>query len=401
MSQMILEDDSGNQFRISARRLGMGTFAEVFLGDWLDPPKAVKKVAVKKFKNAMSKKTMAMLHAEIDIMQSLDHPNVVKMISFVKRDQLSNDLSAELFVVLEYCEGGDFKHFIKGKRMAEKHACGYMKQLASGLMYLHSKSIIHRDLKPHNILLTADKKIIKIADFGLAKVAETKKLSATMCGSPMYMAPEVIMGQTYSANADLWSVGVILYEVLCGERPFNETSVPALLRTLDNEPIKYKREVKDSISQECKGLLVGLLQKNPSQRIDFDDFFSHKWFQKCWDEAKPKSPSNSVVMETSNRVKLTRTAPVKIPSQRSVIGGHPVVGDYSSRLSSAPARICHVPNNSLSPPPNSVFLSTTPQGHQSDGGFGQSMTQSRSGMFVEMMSTGFSLLRDSFQSNGF
>jgi len=285
MSKIIVDND-GRQFECSKKRLGQGTFAEVFLGEWKNfdsTAAAAVKVAIKQFRDF--NKHSGLLNAEIEIMKKLDHPNIVKMISAVycdcdcenngsnERDG-SDDDEPRLFVVLEYCGGGDFKHFIRGKRMSEKHACNFMNQLKSGLQYLHSKGIIHRDLKPHNILLSSDHKQLKIADFGFARVIDSEALAATMCGSPLYMAPEVIRGEPYGANADLWSVGVILYEMLCGERPFNDVaSIVALKQALTQEPIRFKREVKESISSDCKELLIGLLQKDAKKRIEFKAFF--------------------------------------------------------------------------------------------------------------------------------
>ena len=400
MSKLIVDED-GRQFECSKKRLGQGTFAEVFLGDWINCPesKAVK-VAIKQFRDF--NKHSGLLNAEIEIMKKLDHPNIVKMISaiYFADDDLANDESAEtetrLFVVLEYCGGGDFKHFIRGKRMSEKHACNFMNQLKSGLQYLHSKGIIHRDLKPHNILLSSDHKQLKIADFGFARVIDSEALAATMCGSPLYMAPEVIRGEPYGANADLWSVGVILYEMLCGERPFNDVaSIVALKQALTQEPIRFKREVKESISSDCKELLIGLLQKDAKKRIEFKAFFEHVWFTKTdWDT--PKST-----------ISVPRTAPIKIPAATSAIK-RGLVTDYVNRKSSTNAQSVPTGLTSAVSPPSqtrgvngSMFLSTTPQGQSDPLLLGSSNSaaaaKSRSGVFSDV----FSLFKDSFQNNGY
>lgn len=409
MSKIIV-DNEGRHFVCSKKRLGHGTFAEVFLGEWKSDQSQPVKVAIKQFRDL--NKNSGLLNAEIAIMKTLDHPNIVKMISavYVNLD-VNDDESGEtepgetepgLYVVLEYCGGGDFKHFIRGKRMSEKHACGFMKQLSSGLRYLHSKGIIHRDLKPHNILLNEDYTVLKIADFGFARVIDAESLAATMCGSPLYMAPEVIRGEPYGANADLWSVGVILYELLCGERPFNDVaSIVALKQALTQEPIRFKREVKESLSVECKQLLIGLLQKDAKKRIDFESFFNHPWFSRTdWGATAPKDSSRIAIPRT--------TAPIKIPAPQAnnneSIIKRGLVTDYVNRLSSAPVKAMSVPaglTSAVSPPMrNSVFLSTTPQG-QSDpsmlGSNSNTAAKSRSGVFSDV----FSLFKDSFQSNGY
>ena len=407
MSKIIVDND-GRQFECSKKRLGQGTFAEVFLGEWKNfdsTAAAAVKVAIKQFRDF--NKHSGLLNAEIEIMKKLDHPNIVKMISAVycdcdcenngsnERDG-SDDDEPRLFVVLEYCGGGDFKHFIRGKRMSEKHACNFMNQLKSGLQYLHSKGIIHRDLKPHNILLSSDHKQLKIADFGFARVIDSEALAATMCGSPLYMAPEVIRGEPYGANADLWSIGVILYEMLCGERPFNDVaSIVALKQALTQEPIRFKREVKESISSDCKELLIGLLQKDAKKRIEFKAFFEHVWFTKTdWDT--PKST-----------ISVPRTAPIKIPTATSTIK-RGLVTDYVNRKSSTNAQSVPTGLTSAVSPPSqtrgvngSMFLSTTPQGQSDPLLLGSSNSaaaaKSRSGVFSDV----FSLFKDSFQNNGY
>lgn len=421
MSKIIVDND-GRQFICSKKRLGQGTFAEVLLGEWTNAidetgTERIVKVAIKQFRDF--NKHSGLLNAEIEIMKKLDHPNIVKMITaiYVSTPQsgefvLDTDDEPGLYVVLEYCGGGDFKHFIRGKRMSEKHACGFMKQLKSGLQYLHSKGIVHRDLKPHNILLSSDYKTLKIADFGFARVIDAEALAATMCGSPLYMAPEVIRGEQYGANADLWSVGVILYEMLCGERPFNDVaSIVALKQALTQEPIRFKREVKESISSDCKELLIGLLQKDAKKRIDFEAFFNHIWFAKTdWNSSGSESATKR---SAAAAVAVPRTAPIKIPAatpaQSTIKRG--LVTDYVNRLSSAPVRAASVPaglTDAVSPPSQtsrggvngSVFLSTTPQG-QSDplllGSSNSAAAKSRSGVFSDV----FSLFKDSFQNNGY
>ena len=127
---------------------------------------------------------------------------------------------------MEYCSGGDLMHALRknGKGFDEAKIKEYAKQIVNGLYFLSSKQIIHRDLKPHNILISGNDEnnmTLKIADFGFAKLLRPTDLTNTICGSPIYMAPEIQFGNKYSVNADMWSLGVILYELFMNKPPFS------------------------------------------------------------------------------------------------------------------------------------------------------------------------------------
>lgn len=411
-SSLQLIDSSGREFVIyTDKRLGQGTFAEVFAGEWTNTPLAsTKKVAIKRFRSATSKQEI--IDKEIDIMRALNHPNIVKLISAIRQEgdnnaEDSEEDGSQLYVVLEFCAGGDFRRYIKGKRLSEKWARIYLLQIAAGIEYLHNRDIIHRDLKPHNMLLSEDKKNLKIADFGFARVIGNEALTATLCGSPLYMAPEVLRGDSYGAKADLWSVGVILYEMVCGERPFHDVaSIVELKKQLLSEPIRFPSKVKDNISHDCRRLLNSLLQKDPSKRIQFSAFFNHDWLQ----QSEPAVLSK----ETASQFSIPASRPILIPSQPQLRLN--IINNYVDHLSSAPARTTPpIPIPAATPPQSgaSVFLSTTPQGrseptygHTFPADTSQSASESRStsriaSAFTNVMTTGFGLLRDSFQSGNY
>ncbi|KAN0032371.1 hypothetical protein ACTFIV_006264 [Dictyostelium citrinum] len=177
---------------------------------------------------------------------------------------------------MECCEGGDFSKYIRThKKLTEERALYFMKQLANGLKFLRQKQIVHRDLKPQNLLLSdeSERPILKIGDFGFAKFIDPFSLSDTFCGSPLYMAPEILHRKNYTVKADLWSVGIILYEMLVGEPAYNSGSVPDLLNQLQNKKIK----LPSHISSECQNLIYSLLQIDVEKRISWEDFFNHKW----------------------------------------------------------------------------------------------------------------------------
>jgi len=444
----ILRDKDGKEFRClrNLKKLGRGTFADVWQGEWLNPAASeVVKVAIKEF--YLNKQTLKRaLETEITIMQSLDHPNIVKLISVIavekklniddsfEANTLGHQSSSEdkLWVILEFCEGGDFKTFLKDtknspkqQRLSEKWARIYMKQIAEGLRYLRSKNIIHRDLKPHNLLMTKDHKTIKIADFGFARILGSEALEATVCGSPLYMAPEILRGEEYNSKADLWSVGVILYEMLCGVRPFQDVSnIIALRQKVDHDPIQFPKRI--TISRECRRLLIQLLQKDHRRRIEWQDFFDHEWFEK-----EDILPPQQIGPRPQGLP--ASTAPVSIPRQQQGLRLN-IVPNYMERLSSAPQltnapRVFSPPVVSVTPVEraSSMFVpSTTPYGGSDPfgAGFGlaadddddddasatpsgtaappprapQRGLSSVSQSLSEVFSTGYGLLKDSFQT---
>ncbi|XP_039986093.1 serine/threonine-protein kinase ULK2 isoform X2 [Xiphias gladius] len=162
----------------------------------------------------------------------------------------------------------------------------FLQQIAAAMRILNSKGIIHRDLKPQNILLSymGRKKStisgirIKIADFGFARYLQSNMMAATLCGSPMYMAPEVIMSQNYDAKADLWSIGTVIYQCLVGKPPFQANS-PQDLRIFYEKNKNLQPIIPRETSPQLSDLLIGLLQRNQKERMDFDTFFSHPFLE--------------------------------------------------------------------------------------------------------------------------
>jgi len=163
--------------------------------------------------------------------------------------------------------------------MPEKTVRNFLQQLAAALKACHERNISHFDLKPQNILISRKNVfysdnfvILKLADFGFAKHLDNDTVR-DLRGTPLYMAPEVLFRSEYDGRADLWSVGIILYEILVGKTPFHSKDIKELIMKLEKNQIRMPCSVK--LSPECHHLLVSLLQKNPNQRISFQDFFSH------------------------------------------------------------------------------------------------------------------------------
>lgn len=264
--------------------IGRGQFSKVYSGIDLQTDL---KVAIKKINLSTASDILkSRVSEEIRIITSLDHPNVVKTYDVGFDEQ---DRNIIVYIIMEHCSGGDFAKFINRHPMKELKVRYYLHQLMKGLAYLRERSILHRDLKPANLLLSDDNQILKIADFGFARYLEDARMTQTMCGSPLYMAPEVLFGQSYNGKSDLWSIGVILYQCIYGKMPFDGViDYAQLLAFLREKTITYPKNIH--ISPECTDLLYRLLQKNPQNRLDWDSFFYHRW----WNPERISSLSTSL-----------------------------------------------------------------------------------------------------------
>jgi len=196
------------------------------------------------------------------------------------------DTEDALYVVLELVSGGDLldKMIAYGKQFSEERARFIFVQILSAVKYLHSVEIAHRDLKPENILLvnkTEDR--IKLTDFGLSRVVGEGSFMQTICGTPMYVAPEVVenMGQKcpkgYGKSVDVWSLGVILYTMLCGEPPFHRKNPTPILEQVKKGEYNMPPDIQFTLSIEARDLIAQLLQTKVENRISLDQVAQHPW----------------------------------------------------------------------------------------------------------------------------
>ncbi|CAH2273397.1 serine threonine- kinase ULK3 [Pelobates cultripes] len=249
-------------------KLGSGTYATVYKAYRKRNAREV--VAIKCVsKKSLNKASVENLLTEIEILKTVHHPHILELKDF----QWDRD---NIFLITEYCPGGDLSHFIRTRRiLPEKTTQIFLQQLASALKCLYEKNISHLDLKPQNILLSSlDGPHLKLADFGFAQHMTSQDEAQALRGSPLYMAPEMVCRSHYDARVDLWSVGVILYEALFGKAPFASKSFSEL-----EEKIRSDRTIelppRPRVSLECRDLLQRLLKRDPNERISFPDFFAH------------------------------------------------------------------------------------------------------------------------------
>lgn len=255
-------------------KLGRGSFATVWRGTCA---KTGVEVAVKEIDcERLSKKLRESLKLEVEVMRKMRDDHILRFIDM----ETSKDT---VYIVLEYCGGGDLSQFIKRRgRVDESAAKRFMRQLARGLRAMRKAQLVHRDLKPQNLLLTSDdlNAELKIADFGFARyIRDSEGMADTVCGSPLYMAPEVLNYQKYDAKADLWSVGAILFEMLVGTVPFTGQNQVQLLRNIQKTEFKIPMHIARELSPECIALLRGLLHRDAKDRISFEEFFNHPFLK--------------------------------------------------------------------------------------------------------------------------
>lgn len=251
--------------------IGKGSYSFVYHGKHIHTNQ---EVAIKKINISLSDKNIVQnIKSEIAIMKTLTHPNIVKLYEEIY-DEYNN-----IYLIMEYCKGGNLSEFLNNKPLKEKYVLKFMKQIADATKYLYFHNIIHRDIKPHNILITSNDHI-KLTDFGFAKSFQSgeEKLNQTICGSPIYMAPEIIKSNYYTIKTDLWSIGIILYEMIIGKKPFKARTHLELIHKIDTTPVLIPIAIM--ISNECRDLIERLLQRNPDKRIGWKEFFEHKWFKK-------------------------------------------------------------------------------------------------------------------------
>ena len=298
--------------------IGHGAFAVVFKGRHRE--KCEQSVAIKVITKKNVSKAQNLLTKEINILKGLKHDNVVCLYD-------CKETPTHVNLVMEYCNGGDLADYLHAKgTLSEDTICLFLKQIASAMKVLQSKGIVHRDLKPQNILLShsgiphprpADIKI-KIADFGFARFLHGEMMAATLCGSPMYMAPEVIMSKEYDAKADLWSIGTIIYQCLTGRAPFL-ASTPQELKKFYQKSKSVSPNIPSDTSQNLEDLLVRLLKRNPRDRIEFRDFFRHSFLAGAL-QRKPSAPVQVPLRKQTTR--SPSSSPMNV-SPRISSGGTP------------------------------------------------------------------------------
>ncbi len=351
----------------------------------------------------LNKKLKENLYSEIHILKGLHHPHIVALID-------CQETSAHIHLIMEFCELGDLSYFIKKRDTLSLHdttadmikkypnpAAGglnevivrhFLKQLASALEFLRAKNFIHRDVKPQNLLLDPSPQYyakvkpdvipyaahersltpivgieslptLKIADFGFARSLPSTSLAETLCGSPLYMAPEILRYEKYDAKADLWSVGTVSYEMMVGKPPFRASNHVELLRRIEKgeDKIRFPEEV--CLSDSMKRLIRGLLKRNPVERMGFQEFFNDT-------VVKDEIPG---LANEDRPAQLPKTEPTSSRREYSKSEGKLPEGTTSkpSRKNST-GKLSQSPRKQLSNSPQTAALKAEPAPHRRSSG---------------------------------
>lgn len=260
------------------KKLGEGTYSSVCLGKCIIGKNKGELVAIKKIvKSTLSNRGLSMLTSEIEILKEIikfSHLNIVTCYDII------DDIDV-VYIVMEYCQGGDFSEILNKRPLKYKFIKYYFNQIVEGLKYLNDRGIMHRDIKPKNILITNNKKTIKICDFGFAKRNDKIKRVYTMCGSPLYMAPDIYKKTGYNETIDVWSLGMILYEMIFGSHPLESWDDPKkMVQSITTKDIEIPI-TNNEIEFECIELLQQMLKRNENDRITIEKIFEHNWLNEC------------------------------------------------------------------------------------------------------------------------
>ncbi|XP_072546914.1 serine/threonine-protein kinase SIK3 homolog isoform X6 [Salminus brasiliensis] len=249
------------------RTIGKGNFAVVKLATHVIT-KA--KVAIKIVdKTQLDDENLKKIFREVQIMKMLRHPHIIRLYQVMETERM-------IYLVTEYASGGEiFDHLVAHGRMAEKDARRKFKQIVAAVHFCHCRNIVHRDLKAENLLLDHNLNI-KIADFGFSNMFSRGQLLKTWCGSPPYAAPELFEGKEYDGpKVDIWSLGVVLYVLVCGALPFDGST----LQNLRARVLSGKFRIPFFMSTDCEYLIRHMLVLEPSRRLTMEQICKNKWMR--------------------------------------------------------------------------------------------------------------------------
>ena len=222
--------------------------------------------------NNMSEESKKKTYGEVKILQRLNHPNIIKFHEVFIIKNAPEKFT--LHIIAEYADGGDLfdkikEHKKKKTFFTEDQILDYLIQITLALNHMHTKHILHRDIKSQNIFLTKNN-MVKLGDFGISKTLEHTLANAkTIIGTPYYLSPEIILNVPYSYKSDVWSLGVLLYEMTAFKMPFDASSISELAKKIKKG--EYEKINKSNYSNDLKKLIDNLLQVNPEKRPTIKD----------------------------------------------------------------------------------------------------------------------------------
>jgi len=281
--------------------IGKGSFGRVWQVE-MKKNRKVYALKILKKKDLVKRKQVTHTNTERRILANITHPFLVSL-------RYAFQTTTKLYMVMDFFNGGElFFHLQKEGKFAEPRACFYAAEICLGIECLHSRHITYRDLKPENILLDFDGHI-KITDFGLSKQLISTDLTRTFCGSPEYLAPEMLQQTGYNQMVDWWSFGTILYEMICGLPPFYDQDIQKMYANILWNPVPFYQ----FMSKASIDLISRLLHKSPQKRIQCADIKKHSFFRNIeWDKCYRKQiepPFKPQVLSKSDASNFEEIAP--------------------------------------------------------------------------------------------
>ncbi|CAI9780116.1 unnamed protein product [Fraxinus pennsylvanica] len=334
MAQLTKGSDGGSYCTVGdyvvGKQIGVGSFSTVWHARHRanGTEVAIKEIIISR----LNYKLRESLKSEIFILKKINHPNIIRLHDMIEE-------YGKMYIILEYCRGGDLSMYINQHhgQIPEAIAKHFMQQLAEGLKILRENNLIHRDLKPQNLLLSTndDKSVLKIADFGFARSLQPRGLAETLCGSPLYMAPEIMQLKKYDAKADLWSVGAILFQLVTGRTPYTGNNPIQLFQNIvKSTELQFPPDVKN-LNPHCIDLCRKLLRRNPVERLTFEEFFNHPYLSMRRPDISFRNTEESSQEDCFPFHKDDSCGPDKSPSS---VGSSTVRYTYGFSLDSKPDR---------------------------------------------------------------
>ena len=275
--------------------IGRGSFGKVSLVEYIPTHEIYAMKSLKK-DILIEQEQIENTLLEKEILESIDYPFLCNLVFCFQTEE-------RIYFVMPFLSGGElFQHLRKFRTFDEDKVRFYGAQIALALEYLHKKGIIYRDLKPENILMD-DKGYLRLADFGMAKQLKDEEKAMSFCGTPEYLAPEVITLEGHDKNVDWWSFGILLFEMLCGLPPFYVENLDKMYDMIKTSPVKFPKRIK--LSDEAKDVIIKLLEKNPKKRLGsqkgIEEIKAHPFFASLdFDAIEQKKMKAPFIPELNN-----------------------------------------------------------------------------------------------------
>jgi len=245
------------------------------------------------------------LASEVGILKTMSHPNIIPLHDVI-------ETTDKLYLIMDLVDGGElFDKIVQKGFYSEADACKVVTKVVNAVKYLHDQKIAHRDLKPENLLLKkGDDTEVMLSDFGLSRILGEESMASTACGTPYYVAPEVLLAQGYREEVDMWSIGVITYFLLAGFPPFMAESLPEIVELIVKCDYNFPAPYWNEVSAEAKDFVKKLLVIKTEDRMTAAGALEHPWLMNGIKHDQPlKNQDTFAIYNTTRKKEVTQPAP--------------------------------------------------------------------------------------------